>query len=140
MADDVRAFLKRDHARIEGLHARLMDELDRERPNARSEMWRRLETAVLGHMRTEERYLLRRFGRAHRRDAARLRAQHAHLRRALADIGTDVDAHRQGLERFIEELCVHARSEDRLLYAWAQDEVDSPTRERIARAIAACER
>lgn len=131
----VRAFLTRDHARIEGLHARLMDELRDERTGAAEEMWRRLHAAVRDHMAAEERYLLRRFAHTDRREAALLRAQHATLRRMLAEAAVSVRGHRDVLERFIAQFWEHARREDHLLYRWAEDEVDDSTAQKIAREL-----
>ena len=131
----VRSFLRRDHARLEGLHARMLDDIDEVRAADRRGVWRRFEAGLLDHMAAEERHLLRPFGQLHPPEAAALRAQHAEFRRALARMGTNLELHRDELERFIAAVCDHGRLEDHLLYRWAEREVDPAVQEKIAREL-----
>lgn len=139
-AGTLRSFLKRDHARLEGLHARLLDELGDDPARQPHEVWRRFREGLLDHMAAEERYLFRRFGLAHRREADTLRADHAELRTALARLAARSGVDREELERLIAAVCAHGRREDHLLYRWAEQEVDTTVQERIARELSTRER
>jgi Hemerythrin HHE cation binding domain len=135
----LRAFLRRDHARIEGIHARLMDELGKP-AGAVAELWRRFEAALLDHMAVEERHLLRHFGQVRGEEAAALRAEHAEFRRTLARLGADRELHPGDLQGFVAALCDHARREDQLLYRWAEHELGATVQETIARELSGKDR
>lgn len=120
LAEGVREFLHRDHARLDGLLDRFRDEPLGKDAQVRRARWRDFEAALLGHMAAEEKYLFTAFGMVHTEEAASLRAQHAELRRLLAVAGSVLDAEGAALKALTVALRDHARQEDDLLYAWAQ--------------------
>jgi hypothetical protein len=120
LAEDVRAFLRRDHARLAGLLDRFRDEPEGDGSRVRRARWRDFEAAFLGHMAAEEKYLLTAFGNAHPEEAATLRTQHAELRQLLAAAGMSLQAESAALTALIAALRGHASQEDCMLYVWAE--------------------
>jgi hypothetical protein len=120
LAEGVRVFLRRDHARLEGLLDRFRDEPGGDGSPVLRARWRDFEAAFLGHMAAEEKYLFIAFGRVHPEEAATLRSQHVELRRLLAAAGSVLESEGAALTAFKVALRDHARQEDDMLYAWAE--------------------
>ncbi len=135
----MRAFLGRDHARIEGLHERLMDLAEGGDRPERRELWRRFQRAVLDHMAVEDR-LLERFGSVQAAEATVLREQHAELRRLLDEAGRDLAHHHPRLQAFITLFHDHALREDGVFYRWADEVLDPATQTEVARELAESDR
>jgi hypothetical protein len=120
LAENVRVFLRRDHARLEGLLDRFRDEPGGDGSPVLRARWRDFGAAFLGHMAAEEKHLFPKFGRVHPREEAMLRAQHAELRRLLAAAGLSLQARSAALTAFTSALWDHAGREDLMLYEWAE--------------------
>jgi hypothetical protein len=120
LAEDVRAYLSRDHARLGGLLDRFRDEPGENGSSVRRERWRDFEAAFLGHMAGEEKYLLTAMGSAHPEEAATLRTQHARLRQLLTAAGLGLQTENEALTALVVAFRDHAIHEERMLYEWAE--------------------
>lgn len=120
LAEGVRVFLRRDHARVEGLLDGFQEDPGGVGSPERRNRWVDFEAAFLGHMAAEETHLLPEFGRVHPGEEATLRAQHAELRRLLAAAGLSLQARSAALTAFTSALWDHAAREDSMLYEWAE--------------------
>jgi beta-phosphoglucomutase-like phosphatase (HAD superfamily) len=134
-ADGIRAFLHRDHARLEGLLDRFQEAPGGPGSPGGPQRWQDFEAAFLGHMTAEERHLMPPFAAQQPGEAAELRAQHYELRRLLAVAGADPRPGSPELEAFVRALRLHARREDLVLYRWA-DRAERGTVEGVVREIA----
>ena len=84
--------------------------------------WTELETRLRAHLAYEEQHLFARFEQVDRVETARLRDEHAAVRRALAEIGVAIELHtvrEETIEAFIAMLRAHGAREEALLYPWA---------------------
>jgi hemerythrin superfamily protein len=134
----VGVFLRYDHERLEALFAKLIDEFREGDPDDLRATWTRFETGLLAHFAAEERYLLPLFARVDPGEAAALLAEHALFRRKLDDLGVGVDLHAVRLDvaqELVKALREHAGREDRLLYRWAERNVDRPSQEQLEREL-----
>ena len=130
------AFLA-DHRRLEALLAELLIASEARDHLAERKLWLECDAALATHMECEETHLIPALLRLHERDARVVVHEHRHIRRRLAELGAAIAPHgfSPGTVRdFIDEVRAHARSEDRLLYRWADAHLGEP--EHIA-AIAA---
>lgn len=120
LAEGVRVFLRRDHARLDGLLDLFQEEPGGGGSSGRRNRWGDFAAAFLGHMAAEEKHLLPAFGRVHPGEAATLWAQHAELRRLLAAVDLSLQARSAALTAFTSALWDHAAREDSMLYEWAE--------------------
>lgn len=136
--ESVGVFLRYDHERLEALFAKLIDEFrGGDRDDLRA-TWARFETGLLAHFAAEERYLLPLFARVDPGEASALLAEHALYRRKLDELGVGVDLHAVRLDvaqELVNALREHAGREDRLLYRWAEQNVDRSSQELIEREL-----
>ena len=136
--ESLRAFLTRDHQRLEVLFGHLLEEFGEGHRDGVREMWTRFDTGLSSHIKAEERYLLPEFEKVQPAEAAALRADHAFFRKTLAELGLGVDLDMVSLdvaEEFVKALRAHARKEDDLLYRWAQAEIGEAGQIRIEREL-----
>ena len=126
--------LVREHARLESLLDRAVAALGEGDERERARAWGELESELLAHMDAEERLLLPLFHRVSPRGAAIVGQEHRHIRARLAEVGASIAAGRpdRALARaFAAELRAHARSEERLLYRWAEVDLGPAERESV---------
>ncbi len=137
-APNPQELLRSDHARLEALFEELLDDFaDGHQREIRS-TWTEFDRSVLGHLDTEERFILPLFERVNPEETAALLAEHARIRQLLGDLGVGVDLHLVRLElarEFIDLLRAHARREEALLYGWAASELDATARVAVARKL-----
>jgi len=137
-APNCQEILRCDHARLDALFEELLDEFaDGHQGEIRS-TWTGFDRSLLLHFDTEERFILPRFERVNPEETAALRAEHAGIRKLLAELGVGVDLHLVRLElarEFIDLLRAHARREEALLYGWAARELEATARAAIARKL-----
>ena len=122
----IREHFLADHLRMEVMFDGLLKAIasnDRDRMQA---ALAEFETNLSAHMDAEEVHLIPLLQAKAERDARVLIQEHAHIRRRLAELGLAVELHTIRLEiarGFVDEVRAHARSEDRLLYRWAESHV-----------------
>jgi hemerythrin superfamily protein len=120
------AFLA-DHRRLEALVDQLLVAFEADDREAIAKLWTQVESGLLAHFEAEETHLIPELLRRSDRGARVIIGEHQHLRARLAELGVGVDLHLVRLEaarHFVDELRAHARNEDRLLYSWADDQLD----------------
>jgi hypothetical protein len=129
-----------DHKRLEALLEHMSaPSMANDREHCQ-ELWTVFDVGVRVHLQAEEAHLFPVIFRANERDARVLIREHHHIRARLQEIGAAVDSRvgRRGAMRdFIDELAAHARTEDRLLYEWADASIDEPLRLFAIAALAA---
>jgi hemerythrin-like domain-containing protein len=129
---DIRTHLLDDHVELEELFAGLLRAFecnDREQVSA---LWTAFDAGLTEHMDLEDAVLIPALYRRDARAARVLWEEHKHLRARLAELGAAVDLHTIRTETatwFIEELRAHARTEDRILYSWAEGNLAEDERE-----------
>lgn len=113
-----------DHVELAKQLRRLADSVDaNDSCSDLGQIWAGLESHLLDHLDAEERYLFPMAAREHRAEIEALRAEHQHIRRAVAELGVCVDLHtlrKAAIVDLIEFLQRHAEREDRSLYEWCE--------------------
>ena len=111
-----------DHRRVEALlEALLAAWVANDHPNA-SRVWKGLETALAAHLGAEETFLIPALLVARERDTRVLIQEHRHIRARLTELGSGLASgtmRPSTLRDFVDEMRAHAKTEDRLLYQWA---------------------
>jgi hypothetical protein len=110
------------HRQLDRLFDELRDEARGDDARALCRLWSRFESELEAHMRAEEEHLLPAFSKQAPEEVAAIRADHAELRRLVAELGVGVDLHvlrATTADLLIARLRDHARREDRFLYPWA---------------------
>lgn len=124
----IRARMGADHRELELMMTCLIeasvagDEPEIER------LWALFKSRLSAHIDREERYLLPAVQRRAPRVARTIREEQRHIRARSAELGLGVAGRSMRLDAvrsFITELRAHARSEDRLLYVWADEHLDA---------------
>lgn len=116
-----------DHQRLEVLFGRLLAASTANDHEAESRLWTQCSSGLRSHLEAEETHLIPALRRLSERDARVLIQEHHHIRTRLAEIGAGMVSHSVRFETvrdFIDELRAHGRSEDRLLYRWADTHLD----------------
>jgi hypothetical protein len=135
----LRPLLIRDHERLDGLFAELLQAFRTEDWATVRAAWTHFETGLLAHLDAEERYLLPLFARAEPGEAAELRAEHGAFRKLLAELGVGVDLHAVSLavaDALVSALRAHALREDVLFYRWAGRHVAPERQAEASRTLA----
>jgi len=119
---DPQTELLRDHAEAERLLGLVQQSVDGDDccDDLRA-AWAQLESMLLDHMHTEERFFFAHVADEHRDEVERLRAEHARIRSALAKIGVEIELHslrKPEVEALSQLLREHAAFENRTLYRW----------------------
>ncbi len=128
-----------DHRRLEDVLERVLAACEANDREALGPLWTEFEVGLLAHLDAEDAHLLPALFAAAPQDARVIVQEHRHIRSRLAELGVAVDLHTLRLETarlFIDELRAHARTEDRLLYAWGDAHLDAPRRTSIIAALA----
>lgn len=90
--------------------------------------WSQVERLILDHISTEEREFFGLVARAHRAEVEELRADHQHIRRALAELGMQVQLHsvrKPEVDALIAFLRHHSERENQTLYRWLAERPDA---------------
>ena len=135
----IRDRLLADHRELEALFEQLKDAFAANAREDTQALWRRLEDRLERHFAAEESVLLPRFAEKAPDEVAALRAEHAALRAAMAElaVGVDLKLVRDEVARaFLSALEAHAAREDALLYRWADQAADEATRRALAERFA----
>lgn len=133
-------FLLLDHERLANIFRGLIEAFGAGELGGMREAWSRFETGLTGHLEAEERYMLPLFRLQHRAEAEEIAAEHVSIRRTLADLAVGVDLHVVSLEMakaLVASLGQHAAREEKLLYAWAQRELDEELKRKVERDLGA---
>lgn len=143
ISDSLREPFLRDHVRLEALFERLLVALEANDRGDIARYWTEFESGLLGHMETEEAHLFPVLQGVSPKSARILVQEHRHIRTRLTEIGMALHLHSLRLDTaraFIDEVRAHARSEDRLLYQWADGRLDpaekTATLQALARSLA----
>jgi hemerythrin HHE cation binding domain-containing protein len=107
-------------------------------PNA-SHIWKGLESGLVAHLGAEETLLIPALLVARERDTRVLVQEHRHIRSRLKDLGRGLALgimRPATLRDFLDEMRAHAKTEDRLLYQWADVHLDDEGRTRAIDALA----
>lgn len=127
--------LSRHHEELERRIATLLTRADGGDGHLLADEWRLFERELLRHFDLEERLVLPRFQRDDPDEAAALHHEHATLRADLLAYGIRADLHflrAEAVRGFIADLRAHAAHEDRVLYGWAEQNLDEETWAEIA--------
>ena len=90
------------------------------------------------HLRVEESSMIPALQRVAPTDARVLLEEHRHIRTRLTELGVALDLHTIRLESvraFVDELRAHAKSEDRMLYRWAEERLDHADQDSALRSL-----
>ena len=137
-APSIREHFLADHRRLEDLFERVLDAFENGVREELSILWTQFETELERHMSAEERFLLPSFARAFPDEAKALLAEHQTFRRKLVELGVGVDLHIVRLvvaNELVASLRAHAHREDRLLYKWGDENLESRERSFLFRAL-----
>jgi hemerythrin-like domain-containing protein len=135
----LRSRLLDDHHDLEALMARILEACERDDREGISEAWGELDARVMGHLETEDRYLVPALMRTNEREARAIMSEHRHIRTRLVELGAAVDLHTIRAETarsFIDDLRAHASHEDEMLYRIAEDTIPYEEHEGIFEAMA----
>jgi hemerythrin HHE cation binding domain-containing protein len=116
------ALLPDHHARLEALFAQVQTALAGDDRAVLREVWAAFEDAVTAHLGAEEAYLLPAYAEVHPVEADAIRADHAEIRRLLAEAAVGIDLKRLSpgaADELGKRLRDHAAREDAGLYPWA---------------------
>jgi hemerythrin-like domain-containing protein len=133
----IRSCFLADHRRIETALEQLLRALATEANVSQS--WPELESDLLRHLEAEELRLFPALLRASERDTRVLVQEHRHIRTRLADLGKGFALgikRPKSLRDFTHEIRAHAKTEDRLLYRWADLQLDDVGRHAAMAALA----
>ena len=129
-----------DHQRLETTIEQLIIALDSNDHAKASQLWTGLESGLVMHMEAEEARLIPALLIARERDTRVLVQEHRHIRARLADLGSRLalgGLRQSSLRDFVDETRAHARTEDRLLYQWADLHLDDAGRSSAIDALTA---
>jgi hypothetical protein len=116
-----------DHERLDDLLARVIAAATADDGAEALRLWIELDSALLTHLHAEDTHLISELLALHGRPARVLLHEHRHIRARLVDLGSAIRSHgarANSLPNFKAELRAHARTEDRLLYQWADAHLD----------------
>ena len=113
-----------DHVQLERRLRRLSEAIEANDSCADlRRVWSGFEANLLDHLGTEERCLFPMVASEHRAEVEQLRAEHQHIRCALAELGVCVELHtlrKQAVDELADFLRHHAAREDASLYGWVE--------------------
>jgi hypothetical protein len=135
----IRSHFLADHQRVETLLEALLAALAaNDLPNA-LQAWTGLESGLVAHLGAEETLLIPALLVARERDTRVLVQEHRHIRARLTGLGSGLALgimRPSTLRDFVDEMRVHAKTEDRLLYQWADVHLDDAGRTAAIDALA----
>lgn len=127
-----------DHRRLETLLEQLLSAFEANDREDMSRLWNDFESGLLAHLEAEETYLIPALERVAESEAHALLQEHERIRKRLTELGVSLDLHTLRFETarvFVDELRAHAATEDRLLYRWAEQNIDLPRRASVLDAL-----
>jgi len=121
--------LLKDHAEIERLLTLLVSAVDANDDCQDLQcVWSQVECLLLDHIKTEEHEFFGLVAPAHRAEVEVLRAEHQYIRRALAELGVQVELHavrKPQVDELVAFLRGHAERENQTLYRWLVERPDA---------------
>jgi hemerythrin-like domain-containing protein len=123
--NQIRARLTRDHEELDALLKRLAEDVESPSKGELAATWAAFESRLIRHLELEERLLLPLLEASHPGEVKRTRADHAHIRDAIAELGIAIDLHaarEPHITELIQFLRAHAKHEDEALYSLAGDQ------------------
>lgn len=136
--EDLRSRLLDEHVHLATLCQRVVatfEEGDREACDA---TFRELERSLEEHLTFEERELLPALAHVNRPEADAILEEHRKIRSRITDLGVHVDLHAaraSAVKQLVLDLGAHARREGEILYRWAGEAFDEPTRRNWMRSL-----
>jgi hemerythrin-like domain-containing protein len=130
--------LARHHAEVDERICKLLVRADGGDNHDLAAEWNLLEGELARHFELEEREVLPLFERDNPEEVARLRQEHAALRRDLLALGIRADLHllrAEAVHDFVRDLRAHANREDETLYRWAAKDLKPGAWARIATTL-----
>jgi len=124
---DLAAALHTDHRHIDVLLAELSNRVHADDRALVIEAWTALERALRAHIEAEDLHMIPLLEREAPEEARALLAEHAEIRRQLANIGFGLElslVSEEVVARFAQNFRNHAAREDELLYLWAEVALD----------------
>jgi hypothetical protein len=129
-----------DHARLEALLEQVLALLETDDRERMLSSWAHFCARVFAHMEAEETCLISPLLGVCERDARVLLQEHRHIRARLKELSTALRLRAvrvDSLRSLVDELGAHARSEERLLYRWADARLDESARAAAIEALTA---
>lgn len=114
--------LAQEHRALEALYEQVANRVHCGDTALLDASWTELETKLRAHLEFEERHLFARFEQVDPVETARLRDEHAAVRRELAEMGVAIEVHalrEEDVEGLLAMLRAHGAREEALLYPWA---------------------
>ncbi len=118
--------LKADHVTMETEFHRALCAVQDGDPEYVRRAWLTMDADLQAHLEAEEEFILPGFEKCFPHEAARIRREHGDIRKALEQLGIELDLHTLRCEtaaEFISSLRAHAQHEDELFYNWAQSQL-----------------
>jgi hypothetical protein len=134
------AHLLDEHVRLATLCNEVVATFEAGDRDACDAAYRELERHLEEHLAFEDRELLPALARIDRNEALRLADDHRRLRAQLAEVGVGIDLHAtraHNVRTLVIDLAIHARREGELMYRWAGEAFDEPTRRAWMRRLRA---
>jgi hypothetical protein len=122
----LREHLLADHRSLEQEIDQLVSACEANDQPRMETLWTDFETRLSAHLEMEEIHIVPLMLERHHRAGRAIIEEHKHIRRRLAELGTAVDLHQlrlEALRRFLDELRAHAKTEDGLMYQWADEQL-----------------
>jgi hypothetical protein len=135
----LREHLLADHRNLEKQIDQLVRACEANDQPRMEALWNDFETRLVAHLETEELHLVPLLLERERRAGSAIIEEHKHVRRRLAELGTAVDLHQlrlDALQRFLDELRAHAKTEDSLMYQWADEQLAESAKSSLVKDLA----
>lgn len=121
----IRATLAKDHEELEALLQCLAEDVESPGQGVLAKTWATFENRLIRHLEAEERFLLPLLEASHPNEVERTRADHAHIRDSIAELGIAIELHTARaphITELIRFLRAHAKHEDEALYRLAGEQ------------------
>jgi hemerythrin-like domain-containing protein len=135
----LREHLLADHRRLEQEVAELLAACEANDQPRMQALWTEFEAGLTAHLEAEESHLVPLLLQSQGRAGRAIIEEHKHIRRRLQELGTALDLHQLRLEsfrRFLDELRAHAKTEDRLMYNWADEQLSESAKRSLLTDLA----
>jgi hemerythrin-like domain-containing protein len=136
---DLQGALSADHRRLDALFEELLNRVHVDDREAIQTAWNEFEVGLLAHMEVEEHCMIPLLERETPTEAVEILAEHAQIRKMLAEIGVGLQIHivrEETVERFVAFLRNHAAREDAMFYRWAEVSFDEVWKDSILERLA----
>ena len=134
----VHRHLADDHVRLERLFAELENAVENADSPTIQRVWTDFERGLAAHFDAEERFIFPALRAAHADDVAALEAEHAEIRKLVADLGVRTDLRtlrRDVADELVRKLRAHAEREDATVYPWIGEISEPGLLERLRNAF-----